>query len=139
MATNIKDRCPPWNDDPGKMFLTLRAVKASASGVVGEVLDGFTFPRKVHVTNLRLVCTQAGSAVAGATVSYAIKKGTTAVLSCAISNASTASTITTIGMSFKGTETQVEFLTSDEMTVYVKTKSTKVDGEFLPIVEYEQA
>ena len=139
MAANIKDHCPPWKDDPGKMFLTLRPVKASASGVAGEVIDGFNFPRKVHVTNLRLICTQAFSVAAGATVSYAIKKGTTAVLSCAISSASTSATVTTLGLSFKGTETEVEFLTTDELTVYVKTKRTKTNGEFLPIVEYEQA
>ena len=139
MTTNIKDSCPPWKNDPGKSFLTLRSVKASASGVAGEALDGFNFPRKVHVTNLHMVCDEAFSAKASATVSYAIKKGTTAVLSCPISNASTSTNVMTIGQAVKGTETEVEFLTTDEMTVYVKTKSNKTNGAFIPIVEYEQA
>jgi len=134
MATNIKDSCPPMKNDPPKSFFTLREVPCTTTY---EVVDGWYFPRKIHVTNLHLMCTEVLSVCAA--VVFQIKKGTTAVLSCPLTSIQTSVGDLAVGDAFSGTETEVEFLTTDEMTVLVSTVNATTLGKFVAVVEYEQA
>ena len=108
MTTEIKNTCPPWEDDPGKFYLTLQSLSIRNSGQIAA--GAFPVGRKMHVTNLHLLCKTNFGAVGTTNGIIGLYKTTTTGTSITCSITGTNHTGTVRGDIISGTETEIEFL-----------------------------
>jgi len=139
MTVNIKDNCSPWELDPGKFYLMgPKALSIVASGASGIWYKDFTFGRKVHITKVGVVLDS--SLVSLATTGFVIGayKATTTASGVLCSVEAADATGGAMGTVIWGDETEMEFLTTDELKLCIKTARNK-NGMVNAIVEYEIA
>ena len=145
MTVNIKDNCTPWENDPGKFYLTCPGGPVPISTSLHCWVRDFTFGRKVHITNLKLAVASTMGALSTGVCTIGVYKGTTTASGIAItltgsslSEGSSPASGAVSGTTFKGTETEVEFLATDAVKVIVKSALAKA-GKVTPIIEFEIA
>jgi len=135
MTVNIKDNCSPWELDPGKFYLmSPHSINLSA----GNAFKNFYFGRNVHVTKVGVVVGSTASTFTASVGYIGAYKATTTASGVALTVKAATFTGAVKGTVVTGSETEVEFLTTDALKLCVKTAIACALPVF-PFVEYEIA